>query len=213
MAEAIELIPLAEWERKPICDLFAPTSPFYAMTFRTDVTHLYERAKRDGLSVYSLCVYVTMQAVNSVPAFLCKLRNGDTVARLPYLSPSFTAPTEEGLFKIVNVEWRPGERAESFCARMQENTAAQTELLPSAEDEARDDFAYLSCVPWLDFMTLTHETPKDCDESAPRLAWGKIVESEGKRSMSYSVQVNHKLLDGRHIAAFADALQLACDAL
>lgn len=209
MAEAVEVFPLSEWERKPICDLFAPTAPYYAATFRTDVTELYARAKCDGLSVYALCIYATMRAVNGVPAFLYKLR-GETVARLPYLSPSFTAPTEDGLFKIVNVEWDPAEGANAFCARVTADIGAQTSLLPSAEDEARDDFAYLSCLPWLDFMTLTHETPYDADESAPRLAWGRITERDGRRFMPYSVQVNHKLIDGRHIAAFADALAAEC---
>ncbi len=212
MAQAIEIIPMAEWDRKPITDLFLPTAPYYAMTFRTDVTNLYARAKRDGLSVYALCIFATMRAVNSVPAFLYKLR-GDSVARLPYLSPSFTAPTEDGLFKIVNVAWQPDEGADSFCARVAAAIEAQTALLPSAKDEARDDFAYLSCVPWLDFMTLTHETPYDANESAPRLAWGKITRQGERRTMPYSVQVNHKLIDGRHIAAFADAFAAACEAL
>lgn len=212
MAEPIERFPLADWARKPICDLFAPTSPYYAMTFRTDVTSLYARAKRDGLSVYALCTFATMRAVNRVPAFLYKLRN-DMVVRLPYLSPSFTVPADDGLFRIVNVEWDPAESPERFCARMQQSIRLTTALIPSDEDEARDDFAYLSCVPWLDFMTLTHEAPYDANECAPRLAWGKITESDGKRGMPYSVQVNHKLIDGRHIAEFASALAEECDAL
>lgn len=207
----MERIDPGEWKRKALSDFFGQLDfPFYGVTFRVDVTRLYARAKALSLPVYYATIYASMRAANGVDAFLYKLR-GEEVVRHNVLSPSFTVPEGE-LFKIVHVDWRAGESAADFCRRAGDAAAAQTGFIDHA-GEARDDLVYISCLPWLDFTMITQEMAFNREDSIPRFTWGKMVEQAGARTMAYAVQVNHRLVDGGHLGAFSQALQLELDSL
>ncbi len=209
----MQVIDPAGWKRKPLCDFFGRLDfPFYGVTFRVDVTRLCLRAKEEeGVSTYLAAIWASMRAVNGLDAFLYKLR-GQTVVRHDALCPSFVVPTEDELFKIVHVDWLPEEPLADFCNRAQDACRAQETFINEA-DEARDDLVYISCLPWLDFTMLTNEMAFNRDDSIPRFAWGKFTVENGVHTMPYSVQVNHRLLDGRHIGAFYEALQRELNAL
>ena len=193
------------WARKPISDGFGELDyPFFSVTFPVEVTALYGWAKAAGVSVYHACIHAVMETVNALDPFLYKLR-ADGVVRHDFLSPSFTVPEGE-LFKIVTVDWRPGETVRDFSARAKRQAEAQETLFPDAASEARDDLVYISCLPWLAFTSLTNERSFDKRDSIPRLAWGRMTLSEGKRYMPFSVDVNHRLIDGRHIGMLSEAL-------
>lgn len=209
----MRIVDPAEWKRKPLCDFFGQLDfPFYGVTCRVDVTHAVAHAKQARLSFYHTVTWASMRAVNAVEAYLYKVR-GETIVRHECLSPSFVASAEDDLFKMVHLEWRTGEPLADFCARAQAKADAQTSLLPDPDDEARDDFVYISCLPWLDFSMITQEMAFNRDDSIPRFTWGKYSEEAGALTMPYAVQVNHRLVDGRHIAAFYEALQRELDAL
>lgn len=63
-----------------------------------------------------------------------------------------------------------------------------------------------SCLPWFDFTALTNEHRLDRDDTVPRLAWGKYFTENGRLMVHLSVEVNHRLLDGRHIGALKERL-------
>lgn len=193
----------AKWPRKPLADFFGQTDyPFYALTGRVQAQALYARAKEEGLSFYMCMIWAVMSAVNSEEAFLYKLR-ADGVYRHDYLSPSFTDTAEDGLFKIVSLDWECAEPMRAFALRARAAADAQAFLIPSEESEARDDLVYLSSLPWLDFSSLTNERNFDRNDSIPRIGWGRLCEDG---SLAVSVDVNHRLIDGKHIAAFFSAL-------
>lgn len=199
-------IDLSRWPRKPISDAFSALEyPFYSLTCRAEVGALYARAKAENVSFYLSMVWAVMSALNATDAFLYKLRD-DGVYRHDYLSPSFTDSAEDGLFKIVSLDWTPGESMADFARRARAVSDAQTFLLPSEESEARDDFVYLSCLPWLDFTSLTNERSLDRNDSVPRIGWGKLTRAGESASLPVSIDVNHRLIDGAHIGAFFDAL-------
>lgn len=208
----MERLEWSAWKRRELADFFGRLDcPFYSVAFRVDVTRLFAHAKAERLSVYHSVLWASMRAVNAVDAFLYKLRDGGVV-RHDFLSPSFVEPTEGDLFKIVNVDWRQAEPLDAFCARVKAKSDAQERFIDEAA-EARDDFVYVSCLPWIDFTALTNETSFDRDDCVPRLTWGRITEgADGRRTMAYSVQANHRVLDGRHIGQFSAALQAELDA-
>ena len=76
-----------------------------------------------------------------------------------------------------------------------------------------DDLIFLSCLPWLDITALTNERDFDPDDAIPRLAWGKYVLREGRLELGYSVEVNHRFIDGLHIGRFGERLQALIEAL
>ena len=72
---------------------------------------------------------------------------------------------------------------------------------------------YLSCLPWLDLTALTNERDPDKDDTVPRISWGKYAETDGRKQLNLSLEVNHRFIDGIHIGKFQDALLQEMQAL
>lgn len=194
------------WARSAHDRLFARLEvPFYSITTRVDVTDAVKWAKSRGVSFYKTMLWCSMRAINDVEAFLIELR-GDEVYRLDHRNPSYTYPWDGELFGICGVEWKKDEPPQDFIARCDAAEAKNTSPIPTAEaDEAGHD-VYLSALPWLDYGHIAQEFPLDNTDSTPRLLWGKYVDEGGRKTMAYTVQVNHRLIDGIHLKRFFDAL-------
>ena len=202
------------WSRDAHDKLFARLEvPFYSLTWRTDVTEAVAFAKRRGVPFYSVMIWVTMRAINGVEAFRYELR-GDEVWLLDRRNPSYTYPWDDELFGICGLEWRDDEDPVSFALRMREAERNNPAPVPTAEaDEAGHD-VYISCLPWMDYTHITQEFPLDNTDSTPRILWGRYeTDMQGKRTLAYTVQVNHRLIDGIHLSLLYDALDGAIHAL
>lgn len=69
------IVDRAAWPRRELFDFFSPMSqPFFSVTFRQDVTRLYQFTKENRLSFYHSLVYLCARAVNGVEAFRYALR-------------------------------------------------------------------------------------------------------------------------------------------
>ena len=97
-------IDMGSWSRREIYSFFSGVSnPFYAVTFRQDVTKLHEYAKRNGLSFYDSLIWLCTQAINETDAFRYTIRGGE-VYRLDSRAPSFTDMKKGGdCFYIVTM--------------------------------------------------------------------------------------------------------------
>ena len=49
--------------------------------------------------------------------------------------------------------------------------------------------------------------------SIPRLAWGKYVEENGRKTLYISMELNHRFVDGVHVGKFHEALTELIEAL
>ena len=204
----------AAWRRNAHDRLFARLEvPFYSITFRLDVTDAAAWAKKHGVSFYLTMVWATMRAVNSVEAFRYELR-GEEVWLLDHRNPSYTYPWDDELFGICGVEWINGESPIDFIARCRAAEKNSTAPLPTAEADAAGHDVYLSSLPWFDYEHITQEFPLNNADSTPRILWGKYETDEhGRRTLAYTVQVNHRLIDGIHLKRLYDALNGAISAL
>ena len=198
------------WDRREIFDFFSGMKdPFYMVTFTVDVTPLYRYVKAKGLSCYYAMVWCCMKAVNAVENFRYVIRDGE-VHLIDGRSPSFTdlKPGSE-LFHIVTIPMV--DDPEVFCRRAAERSRSQTCFI-NTETET-DDLVYLSCLPWLDLTALTNERDPDRDDTVPRVSWGKYAETDGRKQLNLSLEVNHRFIDGIHIGKFQDALLQEMQAL
>jgi chloramphenicol O-acetyltransferase type A len=64
-----------------------------------------------------------------------------------------------------------------------------------------------STLPWFDFTSISHARNFEFEDSAPRITFGKITETTGRRTLPVSIHVHHGLVDGSHVAEFIDGLQ------
>ncbi|MBP3539931.1 MAG: chloramphenicol acetyltransferase [Oscillospiraceae bacterium] len=191
------------WPRREIYEFFSRVSqPFYSVTFRVDVTRVYEYVKPRGLSFYYALTWLVTRAMNRVPEFLLTIRGGQ-VRALSRREPSFT-DLRPGSDCFYMVTMTAGDDLDEFCREAKRRSAAQDYFM-NPDDES-DNLIYISCAPWLDITGLTNERDFDADDAVPRIAWGKYTEENGRLKLGMSIEINHRLIDGIHIGQFAAAL-------
>ncbi len=207
--ESVVPVDLEHWPRKELFDFFSGMSnPFYMVTFRQDVTEVYQYAKRMGVSFYYTLVWLCTEAINDVDAFHYAVLDG-TLVRLPRREPSFTdRKPGADQFHIVTMDCGDGGPA-AFCREAARKSAAQQTFLDQSSET--ENLIYFSCLPWVDLTGFVNErdlsTPESRQDSIPRLTWGKYVEAAGRKTLGLSVEVNHAFVDGLHIGQFAAALE------
>ena len=202
------------WPRNAHDELFARLEvPFYSITKRVDVTGALRCAKARGVPFYAVMIWATMRAVNGVEAFRYELR-GDEVWLLDHRDPSYTYPWNDELYGICTLPWIDGEDPAAFAARMKAAEKANPAPVPTAQADEAGHNVYISSVPWFDYTHVTQEFPLDRTDSTPRILWGRFEANEkGRNVLSYTVQVNHRLIDGIHLARLFEALSGAINAL
>lgn len=203
------IIDKAAWPRREIFEFFSAMSqPFFSVTFRQDVTRLYEFTRENRLSFYYSLVYLCTQAVNRVEAFRYALRGEDLVL-FDRRNPSFTdlKPGAEN-FHIVTLSCEGDIR--SFCAAARAKSAAQ---VPFLDQEDSPDLIYFSCLPWVELTALTNERDFDPDDAVPRIAWGKYAQEGERKILHISMELNHRFVDGLHVGRFHETLSTLIEGL
>ena len=191
-------IDVETWPRKDAYQLFSRGYlPYFSVTTPLDVTELYRYAKGEGLSFYRAMIYVVTRAMNELEPFRLRIRP-QGIAVCDTVSPSYTTAGREGTFGICNVDYLPGETMADFCRRALEQEKRQGDGMV-VEDDVRDDLIFFSCVPWFVTTSVLQEQPTDPDDSFPQVLWDRIHEEKGRKLVNFTLQLNHRLLDGAHV--------------
>ncbi len=191
-------IDVETWPRKDAYQLFSRGYlPYFSVTTPLDVTELYRYAKGEGLSFYRAMIYVVTRAMNELEPFRLRIRP-QGIAVCDTVSPSYTTAGREGTFGICNVDYLPGETMADFCRRALEQEKRQGDEMV-VEDDVRDDLIFFSCVPWFVTTSVLQEQPTNPDDSFPRVLWDRIHEEKGRKLVNFTLQLNHRLLDGAHV--------------
>lgn len=197
-------VDLATWPRAAQFRFFRTYDrPHYAVTSRLDVTAVMAR-KATGLSPYRACLHAIGVGIHAVPE-LCMRFRGENVVRHDMITLSMTVPTQAGSFGYAYVPFVADFTSFDLQAKaLIDRTAALADLAPN--DGERDDLAYLSCMPWLDYTAINNALPgpQDC---IPRVTWGRIVDHGGRFDMAMTLEVHHALVDGAQVGAYFAAVQ------
>ncbi len=205
-------VDLATWARVDQFRFFRGyAKPHYAVTSRVDVSRLMARRGEAALPIYRTCVWVIGAGIHAVPELTMRFR-GDRVVRHDRVELSATVPLADGNFRYGYLPFHADRAAfDAEAARIIAAVAAGGAL--NANDGTRDDLAYLSCMPWLDYTSLNNALPHG-DDCIPRVSWGKIVdEGAGRHRMAMTIEVHHALVDGRQVGAFFAAVQAALETI
>lgn len=201
----MQKLQMDKWERKEIYEFMSKLSdPFYTVCFNVDVTNVYEYTHKKGLSFYYAMVYLVTQAINEVPAFLKDIVENEVVI-LDRRSPSFCDLRKDSeAFYIVSM--LAGPDLDAFCKAAREKSMAQDCFFSKDKPEG-EAWIYFSCLPWLETTCVTNERDFDPNDTVPRIGWGKYVSRHGRKKMNFSVEVNHRFIDGFHIGQFESRLR------
>ncbi len=202
----MKIITFKNEHRKKHFDFFSGMNhPHFNITANVDVTDALAFFKDNSLPISFCLVYVLARAANEVREFRWRIRDKGIVEH-DAVHPSFTVPTDEAdVFSFCTVDYEKDAAAFIVSARK------ITELMktnPSFEDEpGRDDYLFMSAIPWVSFTSMQHAMNYHPHDSVPRISWGKFFTQNDKTLMPLSVQVHHALVDGRHVGRYFEHVE------
>lgn len=201
----MKYLDVENWKRKPHFDLFRNMDiPYFNITANVDITNTYKFVKANKYSLFKTFVYMTSFVSNSIEEFKYRLR-GDKVLIHEIVSPSFTYLVEEDVFSFCTVEY--SENVFEFLKRTDSVIEGMKGKSGLSEPPDRDDFIFISYIPWISFTSISHTMKIGSGDSIPRISWGKFFEENGKLKMPYSVQVHHAMMDGLHVGKYYEKIQ------
>ncbi|RXM58803.1 chloramphenicol acetyltransferase [Clostridium tetani] len=201
----MEYIDFNNWARKEHFEFFkGANNPQFNICMNLDITHFLKFVKDNDLSFYFSMVYASTYVMNEMQDFRYKIRK-DGIVLHDYLIPSFTdMSNRDNLYKIITLPL--SDDIKSFSTIAKKTSKSQQKFFPKI-DFHQDKLIYFSCIPWISFTSVSNEMVMDENDSIPRISFGKYFTKGNKVLLPYSIQVNHKLLDGYHVGYFIEKLQ------
>jgi len=200
------IIDLGSWPRREHYGFFKTFPvPFISVTTSIDVAPLRKMLKVQGVSFTIGLLHVLTRAANDVPQFRQRIREAGPIEHAR-VHPSPTVLCEGDVFRFACLEYFDSlDRFANEASEAMKLSPQGEPFLsePVFEDgQPRDDLLYFSALPWFSFTGLFHAVGPDPTDSAPRIAWGRFEEADGKLAMPLNVQAHHALIDGIHLAKF-----------
>ena len=198
-------INLETWPRRRHFEVFRGWDyPHFNMCANVDLTAFCAFIKRNGISFNVATVYVLARGANAIPEFRYRIR-GEEVVQHEVVHPASTIMSKNDLFTFCFFNY-----VEDF-ALFAEDAAVQIAAVqdsPTLEDEpGRDDWLFMTAIPWVSFTSFMHPLELHPADSIPRFAWGKFFTEGESVKMPLSVQGHHAVMDGLHVGRFYEEVQ------
>ena len=203
-SSTMRFVPVTDYPRQAIFDFFRPyPNPFYSITFELDATALRNWCKENGYPVYlNLCYFLT-RAAQEVDNFHYRMLDGELV-RYDHLHIGMTVPSADGLWSFAHYEADPDPHAfNRLAATHAEDGRGESTL----DTKDHTNFLYCTAIPGVSFTAFVHATPADTTDGAPRVAFGKFIESDGRLKVPVGLTVNHIFIDGADLGTLAEAAE------
>jgi len=179
--------------------------PHFSITVEVEVDIFINFLKDATVKFTPAMVYAIAKAANSIKEFKWRIRDNQVIEH-EWVHPSYTVNSDvSSVFSFCTVNFQPN--LNSFVKdALQIETAMQQN--PSFEDEpGRDDYLFLSSIPWFHFTAIQHAMQFHPCDSVPRFTFGKYTQKHNKLMMPLSIQAHHALVNGKEVAAFLELLQ------
>jgi chloramphenicol O-acetyltransferase type A len=196
---------LETWNRKEHFLFFKQMEePFFGVTITVDCTKAYEKTKEIGVSFFTFYLHKTLVAVNSIEPFRYRILN-DEVYIFDRIDVSSTILREDKTFGFSQIAFSEylnefAENTKNEIARIQSTTGLFTR-------EYSENLIHFSALPWINFTSFSHARSFSWPDSCPKISFGKMVDENGKKTMSMSIHVHHGLMDGYHVGEFIELFQ------
>lgn len=200
-------IDLSNPHRKKHFDFFKNMDqPHFNICANVEISGFLHFIKANKYPFTPTMVYFLSRVANEIPEFRWRIR-GEKILEHSTVHPSFTAYTEVAdVFSFCTVDY-----FENFPNFLENTLKVMEEMLknPSLEDEEhRDDYLFMSSIPWISFTSFSHAMHYTPTDSVPRITWGKSFKDGPKNLMPLSVQAHHAVVDGRHTGKYFELFQV-----
>jgi len=198
------VLDLAAWPRREQFELFKDYGfPYFSITAEVDITAYRHALPKGGRFTIGI-VYAISAAANRVPEFRQRIRD-ENVIEFETVHPAIIVLNNQDAFRFCNFPYHAdfGIFAEGAPERIE--AAKQAQTMYTTPDQ--DDFLFLTGLPWISFIGVTHAAPIHAPDSVPRIAWGKYKTCGDRVVMPLNVQAHHALVDGIHVARFYEQFE------
>ena len=197
-------IDLNTWKRKSHYQWFSAMDyPFFNICAPLDISTFYIYIKQHNEPFFISFLYLVTKTANQIEEFRYRIRT-EGVFLHDAAHPSYTVMSKDDLFSFCFSEFSPDYlKFRSDAMRAMEIVKSEREL----KDDERDDYIYMTSIPWVSFTSVSHPISMSKTDSVPRISWGKFEEKDGKRLIPMSVSLHHGLADGIHAGRFFQILQ------
>ncbi len=180
--------------------------PHFSLTANVDISTLLPYLKSHDIPFTPAIVFLIAHTANEIPAFRWRIREGNVVEH-DQVHPSFTVLTEvSDVFSFCYVQYVSDgidfvERAKAAIQRMQTDPVME-------DDPDRDDYLFLSSIPWVSFTNIQHAMHFSPADSVPRITWGRYFQQGEQVLMPLSVQAHHAVVDGQDVGRYFNQIQV-----
>ena len=200
-----QILDIDKWARKDHFHFFRQfEEPFFGITAAIDCTRAYEVSKeRDG-SFFLYYLYKSLLAANFIAPFRYRIIE-DEVWIYDQVNASPTINRPDGTFGFAYMNFEQDVDVFMTNAKIEiERIQHSTGLEPAISSE---NVIHFSSIPWINFTSVSHARSFSFNDSIPKITFGKMVESQGKKTMAVSIHVHHALMDGWDVAQFLEYFQ------
>jgi len=205
----MRVIDIETWPRREHFEFYSRFDhPHFGLSANVDVTAFFQAVRERGLSFTVATVYLVARAANAVPEFRYRIRGGQVVEH-DVVHPGTTILVNDDLFTFVTFDYAEDFRLFAAQAEVQLSYAQEH---PSLDvDFGRDDWLFMTPIPWVSFTSFMHPVHLQPPGSIPLFAWGKFFGDGERLMMPLQAQGHHALMDGLHMGRFFQQVQELLD--
>lgn len=194
------ILDLDNWARKEHFEFYNKfEEPFFGLTARVECTEAYRLSKENGYSFFLFYLHKALVAVNTIEPFKYRIIDAQVhIYDRVDASPTINRP--DGTFGFSYIKYF--EDFEEFVVHAQEEITRVQHTKGLDPSTSGQNVIHCSAIPWVDFTSVSHARSFSFPDSCPKIAFGKMTEESGKRSMPVSVHAHHALMDGFHVGQF-----------
>lgn len=195
---------LSTWHRHRQFEFFKDFAlPFFNLCVEVPVTPTHRFCREHKRSFSLACWFACQQAVNAIPEFRYRLRDGK-VWVYDRISISTTQLNEDESFRFCYFPYQDHFDAFEREARAVIDAPPSESMEPRADD---DSVIHGTTIPWLTFTSITHpQASTHPSRSIPKITFGRYAQRGEQLMMPVSVEVHHALMDGLHAARFFEVM-------
>ena len=199
-------IDIAKWERKSQYEFFKNyEDPFFNITASLDVSNLYDFCKKHELSFFLAGLFVANKAINEIPAFKLRLKNGK-VFDMEIIHIDSTVLNDDNTFSFCHFPTKP-----TIFKFVNDGTKIIEDHQKGIIDDSHVydlDVVHSTTIPWVSITSFKHaRNGNEKNIGIPKIVFGKYFEENGIKKMPFSVEVHHALMDGIHVGILFEKMQ------
>jgi len=196
---------LATWKRKEHFEFFQRfEEPFFGVTAEMDCTKAHEVCKARDCSFFLYYLYKSLLAANFIEPFRYRILDGKVwVYDQVNASPTINRP--DGTFGFAYMNFEQDFEVFKVNAKIEMDRVQNSKGLEPAI--AGENVIHYSSLPWIKFTAVSHARSFSFKDSIPKITFGKMTETGGRKLMPVSIHVHHALMDGWDVGQYLEHFQ------